>query len=509
MDKRKGILNVSVSIFFRIFMLIGSILVRRFLIQYIGNEVNGLDSLYASLIGFLTVAELGVGSAITFCMYKPIVEHDDIKVAALYQLFTKSYRLIGMIMVGVGVCLIPALPYLAKDYIQLDVNLGLTFLLMLFSVVLSYVFSAKTSLINAYKNNYITTSISSIGMIVQYVLQIITIITTKSFTIYLCCRIVAMLLQWGITEAYAYKHYKSILIHDKEIVDGTTKKEIVNKVKALFMHRIGGILVNSADSIIISAFIGVVLLGKYSNYSSIAVSMSSVLALVFSPLTSIIGHAYVSEKEKTEQYFQKLYFLNFVLGVVFFLGYYAVIDDLVLILFGSNLRLSKSVSFIVATNYFVQFMRQSTLLFRDATGTFYNDRWKPFFEGTLNVILSIAFVKIFAHFGGDEIGVVGVIVATVFTNLLICHIVEPYVLYRYAFHESVKKHLIQNYIYIGIFIISALIVSRLIQVYENKWVELFVNGAISLAISACVICLTFLCNKNMRVWMRNKCKGKR
>ena len=84
-------------------MLIGSILVRRFLIQYIGNEVNGLDSLYASLIGFLTVAELGVGSAITFCMYKPIVEHDDIKVAALYQLFTKSYRLIGMIMVGVGV----------------------------------------------------------------------------------------------------------------------------------------------------------------------------------------------------------------------------------------------------------------------------------------------------------------------------------------------------------------------------------------------------------------------
>ena len=81
MDKRKSIINVSVSIFFRFFMLIGSILVRRFLIQYIGNEVNGLDSLYASLIGFLSVAELGVGSAITFCMYKPIVEQDNSKVA--------------------------------------------------------------------------------------------------------------------------------------------------------------------------------------------------------------------------------------------------------------------------------------------------------------------------------------------------------------------------------------------------------------------------------------------
>lgn len=509
MDKRKGIINVLVSIFFRIFMLIGSILVRRFLIQYIGNEVNGLDSLYTSLIGFLTVAELGIGSAITFCMYKPIVEQDDAKVAALYQLFTKSYWLIGMIMMAVGVCLIPVLPYLAKDYIQLDVNLGLTFLLMLFSVVLSYAFSAKTSLINAYKNNYVTTSISSTGMIVQYGLQIIAIITTKSFTIYLCCRIVAMLLQWGITEVYSYKNYKSILTHNKELVDETTKKEIVNKVKALFMHRIGGVLVNSADGIIISAFIGVVVLGKYSNYSSIAVSMSSVIALAFSPLTSIIGHAYVSEKEKTEQYFQKFYFLNFVLGVVFFLGYYAVIDDLVLILFGNNLSLSKSVSFVVATNYFVQFMRQSTLLFRDATGTFYNDRWKPFFEGILNVILSIIFVKLFASIGGDELGVVGVIVATIFTNIVICHIVEPYVLYKYAFQTSVKRHLIQNYVYIGVFIISAFIVSMLMQAYENKWIELFVNGAISLAISACVICLTFLCNKNMRIWVRNKCRRKR
>ena len=506
MDKRKGIINVLVAITFRVFMLIGSILVRRFLIQYIGNEVNGLDSLYASLIGFLSVAELGVGSAITFCMYKPIVEHDDATVAALYQLFTKSYRLIGLIMMAIGSCLIPALPYLAKDYIQLDVNLGLTFLLMLFSVVLSYVFSAKTSLINAYKNNYITTSISSAGMIVQYVLQIIAIITTKSFTAYLSCRIVATLLQWGITEVYSHRHYKSILTHGKEVVDGATRRKIASKVKALFMHRIGSILVNSADSVIISAFIGVVVLGKYSNYASIAVSMSSVLALVFSPLTSIIGQAYVSEKEKTEQYFQKFYFLNFVLGVIFFLGYYAVIDDLVLILFGTDLELSKAVSFIVATNYFVQFMRQATLLFRDATGTFYNDRWKPFFEGVLNVFLSIAFVKLFSRYGGDELGVVGVIAATIFTNLIICHIVEPYVLYRYAFQKSVKKHLIQIYVYMGVFIVSALIVSKLIRVFENKWIELFVNGAISLVVSACVIIFAFLYNKNARIWMRNKFK---
>lgn len=506
MDKRKGIINVSVSIFFRFFMLIGSILVRHFLILHIGNEVNGLDSLYTSLIGFLSVAELGVGSAITFCMYKPIVEHDDAKVAALYQLFTKSYLIIGAIMLVVGVGLIPFLPYLAKDYVELNVGLGFTFFLMLFSIVLSYAFSAKTSLINAYKNNYVTTTISSLGMILQYALQVLAIIVTESFVAYLVCRIVAMAFQWAATELYSRRHYKEILKHGKESVDKETKKEIVNKVKALFMHRIGGILVNSADSIIISAFIGVVVLGKYSNYSAIAVSMSSVLVLVFTPLTSIIGHTYISEREKTEQYFQWFYFLNFVLGVVFFIGYYAVIDDLVMILFGNNLRLSKSVSFVITVNYFVQFMRQATLLFRDATGTFYNDRWKPLFEGLLNVILSITLVKILEGVGGDELGVVGVIAATIVTNLTICHIVEPYVLYKYAFQRSVKKHIFLNYIYILVFVIGVLATSALMRTYENSWIELLVNGLISVGISAVVIIVTTLFNKSARHWIKNKLK---
>lgn len=498
LDIKKSKLNVSVAIFFRFFMLVGSILVRRYLIQYIGNEVNGLDSLYVSLIGFLSVAELGVGSAITFCMYKPIVEGDEKKVAALYQLFVKSYLVIGATMLTIGAALIPFLPWLAKDYITLDVKLGSTFFLMLFSIVLSYVFSAKTSLINAYKNNYVTTTISSVGMIVQYVLQIIAIITTHSFVAYLICRIIAMLLQWFMTELYSRKHHKDILCHCREYVDNETKTEILSKVKALFMHQIGTILVNSADGMIISAFIGVVVLGKYSNYSSIAVSMTSVIALFFTPLTSIVGHLFVSEKDKTENAFEKLYFLNFVLGIVFFLGYYAIIDNLVEILFGQNLQLAKSVSWIITLNYFVQFMRQGAILFRNATGTFYNDRWKPLPEGILNVILSISFVRAFSKIGGDELGMVGVIIATIITNLTICHIVEPYVLYKHAFGKSVKKHLLKNYCYIAVFIAALMGMDVLIQSNVNPWIELIINGFISMGVSAAALVVVVAFDKDIR-----------
>lgn len=503
MDKKRSILNVGVSIAFKFVMLIGSILVRRYLIKYVGNEINGLNSLYLSIVGFLSVAELGVGSAITFCMYKPIVEKDNAKVAALYQLFRKAYLVIGAVIFSAGIIILPILPYLAKDYTTLDINLYGTFFLMLVSVVLSYMFSAKTSLINAYKDNYITTTISSTGMVLQYVLQIVTLILTRSFVWYLVCRSFAIIAQWFATEIVARAGHKDIITYEKQKLDGETKTQVIKNVKALFMHRIGGVLVNSSDSMIISAFIGVVMLGKYSNYTTIVTSMSGVISLFFSPLTSVIGHMYVSETEQTKKYYNFFYAFNFVIGTVFFLGYYAVADNLVTLLFGADLEVSKSVSFVITVNYFIQFMRQATLLFRDATGTFYYDRWKPLFEGLLNIVLSVAFVIVFTEKFGESFGVVGVILATILTNLTICHIVEPYVLYRHAFHASVRPHLEKNYIYIGIFVVTLIILNFCMRSFENQWLEFIVNGCLSLAFSSVIIILTILFDKDFRFYCKS------
>lgn len=477
-----------------------SLLARRYLIRYAGNVVNGLNSLYISIIGFLSVAELGVGSAITFCMYKPIVNGENDKVSALYQLFTKLYLIIGAIILVAGCVLLPLLPYLAADYYNINQNLYFTFFLMLVSVVLSYLFSAKTSLINAYKNNYITTSISSSGIILQHVLQIVVLIYTRSFVWYLVCRIIAIVVQWGVTELIARLKYSDI-IKNKQKVDAETKKQVTQNVKAMFMHRIGSVLVNTADSIIISAFIGVIILGKYSNYIVVMNAMMGVITLFFSPLTSVIGHLCVEEdKEKVKKYFNFFHTFNFVLGIIFFLGYYAVINNVVNICFssaGKELELDKSISFIITLNYFIQFMRQSALLFRDATGTFYNDRWKPIFEGILNVALSISFVYLFSLFGAD-FAVVGVIVATIITNLTICHIVEPHVLYKYALKAKTTKYYLRNYLYIALFAVALVTLHFSLQSYPNEWKEFFVNGCIAVAIAIVPSIVVILIDKDFR-----------
>ena len=184
-------------------------------------------------------------------------------------------------------------------------------------------------------------------------------------------------------------------------------------------------------------------------------------------------------KDTVRKFCVAFHLLIFVLGAVFYLGYYAVADSLTGMLFGAELVEAKTISRMVALNGFVQFMRSSTLVFRDATGTFYYDRWKPLFEGLTNLVLSVILV--------NRIGVTGVIGATIITNLLICHVVEPYVLYKHALEASPLKYYLRNYAMIGLFFLGMLAVDRLTVTANTYFMEFIRNGFLSVAVSL-VLC---------------------
>ena len=170
-----------------------------------------------------------------------------------------------------------------------------------------------------------------------------------------------------------------------------------------------------------------------------------------------------------------------------------------------ELELAKSASFIITLNYFIQFMRQAILLFRDATGTFYNDRWKPLFEGVINIGLSIGFIFLFSYCFGEDFAVVGVIVATIITNLTICHIVEPHVLYKYGLRSKTRDYYIRNYAYIAAF--TALLVAlhfclQALPTYDSEWMELLVHGSIAVAFAVVPCVAVVLLNKDFRHYFK-------
>ncbi|MBR1926035.1 MAG: oligosaccharide flippase family protein [Clostridia bacterium] len=496
MDKKRAILNITISITTKVILLALALLSKRFLIQFTGNEANGLYTLYTSIIGFLAVAELGIGAAISFSMYKPIVEGDDKKVAGLYNLYKKVYYLIGIIILVIGVIITPVLPYLVKNYSG-NYNLYLTFLIMLIAVVLTYVYSAKTSLINAYKNNYITTLINSISILFRTGMQILILYLTSSFLWYLFLMIFGTVLEWILTEIYTRKRYKN-LITTNEQIDIETKIEVKKNIKAMFMHKIGAVIYASIDNIIISAFIGISILGLYSNYILIATSLVGILGLFFNPLTSIIGHLCAADDEnEKKKYFKFMYFLNFTLGIIFFLGYYAVIDNVINICFGDDLLITKDVSFVITLSSFINYMRQTIWIYRDAMGIFYYNRWQPIIEVVVNIVLSIAFVYL--------LGITGVIIATILSNIFICHIIEPYVLYKHGFkHENNNfmknclKYYIINYSLIGVFLCCMVVLHFCLQDMGNDWITLLVNGCIAVALALIPLIILFIVSKTYR-----------
>ena len=498
MDRRKSILNISASVACKILLLIGSIILRRIFIKHMGLSLNGLNSLYISVIGILSVAELGIGSAISFSMYEPIVRGDKERVASLYRLFKKAYRIIGISVFLLGLIITPLLPYLVKNGENINADIYLSFVIFLLSVALSYTFNAKLSLINAYKNNYISTLIQSGGLLFQYGLQCAAILITKSFEWYLACGLVSGILQYFISYAAVEKIHKDVLSASPVELEPAEREGVKSNVRAMLMHKIGGALVNSTDSIIISAVIGIGVLGSYTNYAVIVNNVTAILTLAFTSLTSVVGHAFAISPKKAKEYFYKFYSANFVIGSVFFLGFYAICDYLVKLLFGTDALMGRELLLVMTLNYFIQFLRQSALTFRDGTGTFYRDRYKPAFEGVLNLILSLVLATVMKNLYGDEYGAMGVILATVITNLLICHTVEPYVLFKYAFSESAKNHLLRNYAYITLFTLALILEGRLLKADLTGMLGIFINGGISVGVSVILFFTVFIFDKQLR-----------
>ena len=470
----------------KIIVLVLSLVSRRFLIGYGGNDYNGLNSLYTSVIGFLAIADLGIGTAITYCMYEPIANGNISKVRQLYTLFKRIYIILGIVILIVGGVVTFFIPFLAKGY-EPDLTMYISYILSLVSVVITYFYSAKLSLINAYKNNYISTAITSFGIVIQYVLQIVLLVFTKSFIVYCSCKIVGSLVQFVIFSFYnKYKNVTKI----REKPDTEIKCAVTKNVKAMFMHKIGDVIFQTVDSLVISSIIGVVILGYYSNYLTILTAMNEIIKLFIVPLTSVIGHMGVkaTNKEKNE-YFRFFYGVNFIIGIIFYLGFFSVCSDLVTMCFGEGLELEKNLVLVMSITYFIQFMRQSASVFKDSFGLFYKDRWLAVIASVINAGLSVGLAFC--------MGIYGVLLATIIVDLLLYHIIEPYILFKNGFDRSPKWYYIMNFILIAFFSVEAYLFSFITIEIENIFLHFIVFGSISILINILPTSLV-LCQKDFR-----------
>lgn len=141
----------------------------------------GINGLFSNILSMLSLAELGVGGAIVYALYKPLAEDDEEKIASLVQLFGKAYIIIGLVIAGLGICLMPFLSVIVGEHPEIKDNLLLIFALYLFSTASSYFFTYRSTLLTAAQMNYYNTGINYLVISVQEVIQAIYLICFRNY----------------------------------------------------------------------------------------------------------------------------------------------------------------------------------------------------------------------------------------------------------------------------------------------------------------------------------------
>ena len=153
--------NIVFGMLLKIYQIIVPFLMRTALIYCLGVEYLGLDSLFVSILQILNLAELGVGSAMVFSMYKPIAEDDTVTICALMKLYKIYYRIIGLVILVIGLIICPLIPNLIKSDLPEGLNVYVLYIMNLLATVLSYwLFAYKNCLLQAHQRNDIISKVT-------------------------------------------------------------------------------------------------------------------------------------------------------------------------------------------------------------------------------------------------------------------------------------------------------------------------------------------------------------
>ena len=284
---KNSMINVTVSVIYQIFMLLITFITRRVFIENLGVDYLGIGGLFSNLLEILALAELGIGGAISFSMYKEIAENNQEKLKALNTYYKSLYNRIAIIVLIIGLSLLPFLKYLINLENEVQ-NVEVYYLIYLFNAVFSYLFVYKTTIVTADQKEYKLKAISCAFEILKAALQIISLIVFKNFLLYLFIQVFCTLLGNFIKSKMAEKWYP--FIKENKELDKIEKNNVWSNIKSMFFYKFGGVALNNTMNLLISVLVNTTMVGYYSNYTMIYNKINSFITLFFSSILASVGN---------------------------------------------------------------------------------------------------------------------------------------------------------------------------------------------------------------------------
>lgn len=465
-------------------------------IRLLGTEYLGLNGLFTNILSMLSFFELGIGSAIVYHLYKPIAEDNKEKIKILMNFYRKAYETIAILIFAGGLLLLPFLNKIVGQ-ITIETNIHTIFILYLINSSSSYLLLYKRNLIQANQKSYIINIVHIIYLLLLNITQIIVLIFTKNYYLYLIIRFTFQLLENIVCSIIASNMYTYINEKCTEKLDKSTLDDIIKKVKALLSHKIGAIVIGGTDNIIISSFLGISTVGLYSNYNTIISSVNTLFNQVILSATASVGNLLASKEtlEKKYSIFNRMRFLNFILSCFSAICILVIIKPFIKIWIGEQYLLNITVTMTLVFNYFQKMQRYTYNTFKDAAGIWYEDRFIPIIESIINIIFSVILVKIF--------GLVGVFIGTIISGLALWCYSYPKYVYKKIFNRTYMEYAKETLGYILLFIILSLgtyYLSTLIT-FDNIWIKLISNALIAIIVPSISLFFIFRKTDNFKYFL--------
>ena len=459
---------------------------RTVFIRILGIEYLGINGLFSNILAMLSLADLGFSTAMAYSYYKPIAEDDKEKIAALNSFYRRIYYYIAAAIAVVGISLVPFLDRIVNLDRQID-HLEIYYVLTLAGTVSSYLLVYKSVLIAAYQKNYIVLKYNTLVKLFVTACQIIFMVLTKNYVVYLCVVVLGNFInniRISMTADKMFPFIKSGAALNKE-----EQHKISQNIKSVFIYKVSSVLINGTDNILISALVGTIWVGYYSNYLIITNNLTTFINIAFRSLTASVGNLLVTEnKEKRYELFKMVQTASFWFSTVVVPCVYVLADCFIIAWLGADFLLDRGTIAAITINLYLLCVLQPIWIYREATGLYKKTKYVMLITAVLNIFLSI--------WWGIYLGLSGILYASAAAKILTYVWYEPILLFREFFGKSAARFFEPLFINSAVVTLICIGLNALTLYIEIKgWAGFFVKGILCFGVCNVLYFLYFRKNE--------------
>ena len=470
-----SIMNMLASLGGYTLNIILSFVCRMIFARQLSADYLGVNGLFSNILSMLSLTELGIGTAMIYELYKPVALNDEKRITSYMKLYGTAYKIIGLVISILGVMLVPFLKFLINKPANIPENIYVLYLLFLFSTASSYFFSYRSSILIANQKNYIVVGISYAVLILQNFLQIIALIMTKNYMLYLILQVVFVFITNILISNKAVHDYPYVKSKQAERLSREELWSLIRNVKALTVTKLSGILVNNTDNLVITYFNGLVTTGVVSNYLLLTTTINSLVNQIFTSISASLGNLNATDDDEKKYYmFNVLNLANFWIYGWASVGIGVLSTDIVRLCFGEKYAMGIEIPLILAINFYMLGMQCIVGIYKSTMGLFRYGQYILLLTAGLNLLGDIIL--------GKQFGVVGIFIATAIARMFTNTWYEPYIVYKYGLHRKFINYIIR-YVAFAILLVTTWCVCYIL----GNLISLPILPRIIFKISICII----------------------